>query len=49
MIRYIHYAEVIERIHNVKQYLWRIGTANIKDFYVKEGVASVPLLKGWRI
>ena len=47
MIRYIqneaHYIEVIERIRHVKHYLW-IGTADIKDLYVKEGSASVPLL-----
>lgn len=48
MIRYIqnevHYAEVVERIRSVRQYLW-IGTADIKDLYVKEGAGSVPLLK----
>lgn len=48
MIRYIqnevHYAEVVERIRNVRQYLW-IGSADIKDLYVKEGAGSVPLLK----
>lgn len=47
MIRYIqndaHYTEVIERIRQVKQYLW-IGTADIKDLYVKEGSTSIPLL-----
>lgn len=48
MIRYIqneaHYAEVVERIRHVRHYLW-IGTADIKDLYVKEVAASVPLLK----
>ena len=48
MIRYIqnetHYTEVVERIRRVRQYLW-IGTADIKDLYVREGTASVPLLK----
>lgn len=48
MIRYIqnevHYAEVVERIRSVRQYLW-IGTADIKDLYVKKGAGSVPLLK----
>lgn len=48
MIRYIqdeaHYAEVVERIRSVRQCLW-IGTADIKDLYVKEGLTSVPLLK----
>ena len=47
MIRYIqnemHYTEVVERIRRVRQYLW-IGTADIKDLYVKEGSTSVPLL-----
>lgn len=49
MIRYIqneaHYTEIVERIRSVKHYLW-IGTADIKDLYVKEGSGSVPLLKG---
>jgi len=48
MIRYIanetHYTEVVERIRQVEQYLW-IGTADIKDLYVKERGGSVPLLK----
>ncbi len=48
MIRYIqnemHYAEVVKRICGVRHYLW-IGTADIKDLYVKEGTVSVPLLK----
>lgn len=48
MIRYIaneaHYTEVIKRIRQVQQYLW-IGTADIKDLYVKEGRDAVPLLK----
>ena len=48
MIRYIqneaHYTEVVERIRGVKQYLW-IGTADIKDLYVKECNSSAPLLK----
>ena len=48
MIRYIqneaHYTEVVERIHRVRQYLW-IGTADIKDLYVKECNGSAPLLK----
>ncbi len=48
MIRYIanetHYSEVVERIRRVERYLW-IGTADIKDLYVKEGRSSVPLLK----
>lgn len=48
MIRYIqneaHYTEIVERIRSVKHYLW-IGTADIKDLYVKQGHESVPLLK----
>lgn len=48
MIRYIenesHYTEVVERIRRVERYLW-IGTADIKDLYIKEGRSSVPLLK----
>lgn len=48
MIRYIqneaHYTEIVERIRRVRQYLW-IGTADIKDLYVKEHNSSVPLLK----
>lgn len=48
MIRYIqneaHYSEVIKRILQVRHYLW-IGTADIKDLYVKDGLAAVPLLR----
>lgn len=48
MIRYIqneaHYTEIVERIRSVRHYLW-IGTADIKDLYVKQGHESVPLLK----
>ena len=47
MIRYIkdeqHYAEVIERISRVQHHLW-IGTADLKDLYVKSGEVSMPLL-----
>ena len=39
-----HYTEVIERIKSVKKLLW-IGTADIKDLYVKEGRGSKPLLE----
>lgn len=35
---------VVERIRSVRQYLW-VGTAGIKDPYVKEGLTSGPLLK----
>ena len=39
-----HYEQVIERIKNVKKTLW-IGTADIKDLYVKEGRGTKPLLE----
>lgn len=39
-----HYEQVIERIKNVKKTLW-IGTADIKDLYVKDGRGSKPLLE----
>lgn len=39
-----HYTEVIERIQSVKKLLW-IGTADIKDLYVKDGRSSKPLLE----
>lgn len=39
-----HYNSVIERIKDVKKILW-IGTADIKDLYVKDGRSSKPLLK----
>ena len=38
-----HYEHVIERMKNVKKLLW-IGTADIKDLYVKSGRVSKPLL-----
>ena len=38
-----HYDEVLSRISNVRRTLW-IGTADIKDVYVKRGASSVPLL-----
>ena len=48
MISYIrnkaHYTEVVEHIRQVERYL-RIGTADIKDLYVKSGGTSIPLLK----
>ena len=47
MIEYIsgtgHYNEVLARVANVKQSLW-IGTADIKDLYVKVGEATKPFL-----
>lgn len=39
-----HYKQVIERIKTVKKALW-IGTADIKDLYVKEVLGTKPLLK----
>ena len=39
-----HYEQVIERIKTVKKTLW-IGTADIKDLYVKEGRGTKPLLE----
>lgn len=39
-----HYEKVIERIKSVKQVLW-IGTADIKDLYVRDGKSMKPLLK----
>lgn len=46
-IKYIadtqHYDDVLARAASVKHTLW-IGTADIKDVYVKSGMAAVPLL-----
>lgn len=39
-----HYSKVIERIKEVKHTLW-IGTADIKDLYVKDGRGTKPLLE----
>lgn len=39
-----HYNQVIERIKDVKKTLW-IGTADIKDLYIKDGRESKPLLE----
>lgn len=39
-----HYDQVIERIKDVKKSLW-IGTADIKDLYVKDGRSTEPLLE----
>ncbi|MCQ2106255.1 MAG: phospholipase D-like domain-containing protein [Fibrobacter sp.] len=38
-----HYSEVIERIAKVRDTLW-IGTADIKDLYVKQNDEAIPLL-----
>lgn len=46
-IKYIadtqHYNDVLARAASVKHTLW-IGTADIKDVYVKSGISAVPLL-----
>ncbi len=39
-----HYSEVLSRVSGVRGQLW-IGTADIKDVYVKNGSQAVPLLK----
>lgn len=39
-----HYEKIIEKISTVKKNLW-IGTADIKDLYVKSGRTSKPLLE----
>lgn len=39
-----HYKEVLAKVARVKRHLW-IGTADIKDLYVKEGAEAVPFLK----
>ena len=47
MIRYIantaHYNEVLSRVARIRHSLW-IGTADIKDLYVKVGTGSKPFL-----
>lgn len=47
MIRYIrneeHYDLLLEQIAKVKHTLW-IGTADLKDLYVKKGNKAVPFL-----
>lgn len=46
-IKYIqneeHYSEVLSRITSVRKTLW-IGTADIKDVYVKPNSSAIPLL-----
>lgn len=39
-----HYEQVVKRIKDVKKTLW-IGTADIKDLYVKDGRGTKPLLE----
>lgn len=47
MIRYIkneeHYALLVDEISKVKHTLW-IGTADLKDLYIKQGKSSAPFL-----
>lgn len=38
-----HYDKVIERVASVKKSFW-IGTADIKDLHVKEGIKTKPFL-----
>ena len=38
-----HYGKVIEKVTSVKKSLW-IGTADIKDVYVKDGSGTKPFL-----
>ena len=48
MLKYIkneqHYDLLVEAIRHVRRTLW-IGTADLKDLYIKEGKEAVPLLK----
>lgn len=50
MLKYIkneqHYTLLVEAIRQVKRMLW-IGTADLKDLYIKEGKGTVPLLRLW--
>jgi len=42
---FAHYSQILERVRNVQRILW-IGTADIKDLYVKSGLKdSEPFLK----
>lgn len=47
MLTYIsntdHYKEVLARVQSVKHFLW-IGTADIKDLYIKSGSSTVSFL-----
>lgn len=38
-----HYNEVLSRVAEVRRSLW-IGTADIKDLYVKNGASTIPFL-----
>lgn len=39
-----HYTNVLEKVRSVKRVLW-IGTADIKDLYIKQGLNTEPFLK----
>ena len=39
-----HYTDVITKLSKVEHHLW-IGTADIKDMYVKSGSTTMPFLK----
>ena len=39
-----HYTLVLEKVKSVKRVLW-IGTADIKDLYIKQGANAEPFLK----
>lgn len=38
-----HYDEVLKQVEKVRKHLW-IGTADIKDLYIKQGSKSIPFL-----
>lgn len=40
----LHYTHVLEKVRSVKHVLW-IGTADIKDLYMKQGAVTAPFLK----
>ena len=39
-----HYTDVITKLSKVEHHLW-IGTADIKDLYVKSSSTTIPFLK----
>ncbi len=39
-----HYSVVLEKVKQVKKLLW-IGTADLKDLYMKQGLSAVPFLR----
>jgi len=44
IINSAHYTDVIEKVHQVRRLLW-IGTADIKDLYIRDGLHAEPFLK----